>query len=106
MSTDNDTGWKADPKRGQEQVEPRRQEIVELLKGAADVAFFHIEQETQKEIEAIHKKAAEKKTKIMKSIRDAEKKPAMEIVRKYWNEKPGEMWRHFVHNMTERSGAA
>jgi len=93
--------WKADPKRGEALVEPRREEVVAMLQDAADVAFFHIEQELTVAIENAHKKAGEQRQKISKMVTDATTKPAMDIVRKYWDEKPEDMWKHFVYNMTK-----
>jgi hypothetical protein len=39
--------WKPDPKLGGEHVEARKKEAIEHLKKAADVAFYHIEQQTR-----------------------------------------------------------
>ena len=96
--------WTADPARGAEFVEPRRQEIVGKLQEAADVAFYTIDQQLAVEIEAARKRAGDKKATIMRSIEDAQRKPAMEIVRKYWNADPELMWMNAFHNMTEGSG--
>jgi len=101
--TKDKTGWKADPVRGEALVEPRRAEVVQQLRQSADVAFFHVEQDLAYQIEMLKKKAGEQKQKITRMVEDATTKPAMDIVRKYWNEKPEDMWKHFVYNMTERS---
>ena len=93
--------WKADPTRGESLVEPRRAEVVAKLKDAADVAYFHIDEETTRQIEDIKKKAGEQKAKISRAVHDAETKPAMTVVRKYWNESPDVMWKHFVYEMTK-----
>lgn len=98
--------WKADPKRGHAFVEPRRQQIVDMLMEAADVAYFALDEKLKADIEALQKTAAEKKSSISKTVEQAQSKPAMEIVRKYWNESPDNMWKQFVHNMSEGSGKA
>jgi hypothetical protein len=97
--------WKADPRRGSEYLEPRRSEIVNHLKKAADVAYYAIDEETAAGIERLKKAAGDKKASIAKTIENAETKPAMEIVRKYWNEDPDQMWKHFVYNMSENGKA-
>ena len=99
-----DTKWAADPKRGADQLEPRRAEIVAALENAADVAFFAIEQQLDADIAALRKAAGEKKANIVRSVEKARTDPAMMVVRKFWNETPDQMWRHFVHNMADNSG--
>jgi hypothetical protein len=99
-----DEKWKADPKRGEEFLTERRAEIVSALQRAADIAYAAIEEKLLFDIEQLKKKAGDKKAQISKSVDAAETRPVMEIVRKYWNETPETMWRHFVHNMAENEG--
>ncbi len=91
--------WKADPTRGRDLVEPRRAEVVEQLKSAADAAFYHIEQQLEADIAAAKKEAGEKKQKITRAVQDAETKPAMTIVRKYWQQRPDEIMHHLIETI-------
>lgn len=94
------TKWKADPRRGAEFVEPRRAEVVALMQQAADIAFYAIEDELKREIEAANRKAGEKRANIMKEIQKAETAPAMEIVRKHWSSDRDSMLGFFGYQMT------
>jgi len=93
--------WRADPKKGEQFVKPRQEEVVALLKQAADIAFFYIEEKLEADIEVLKKKAGEAKQKCTAQVQAAETRPTMEVVRKYWSEDPETMWKHFVHNMTK-----
>ena len=95
--TDSNTDWKPDPKLGGEYIEARRMEVVKHLQKAVDVAHYHIEQQLALDIAALKKKAAEQKQKMAASVRDAETKPAMTIVRKYWMKTDDDV----LHHLTE-----
>lgn len=89
--------WKPNPKLGGEHIEARRHEVVEHLQRAVDVAYYHIDQQLAIDIEALKKKAGEQKAKMSKAVKDAEQKPAMTIVRKYWQEDHDGI----LHSLTE-----
>ena len=91
------TDWKPDPELGGEHIEARRQEVVRHLQKAVDVGYYHIDQQLALDIEDLKKKAGEQKAKMMGAVRDAQIKPAMTIVRKYWQKTDDDV----LHHLTE-----
>jgi len=89
--------WKPNPEKGGEHVEARKKEVIKDLKSAADVAYYHIDQEIEREITAAKKRAGEQKQKIVSSIRKAEDLPALTVVRKYWQKDSDGI----LHHLTE-----
>lgn len=89
--------WKPDPKQGGEHIEARRAEVVAHMQKAVDVAYYHIEQQLEKDIEALRKKAGEQKSKMLAAVRKAEADPAMTVVRKYWMKTEDDV----LHHLTE-----
>ena len=53
--TEESEKWKADPKRGEQYLEPRRAEIVAQLETAADAAFYALEEKLAADIDALRK---------------------------------------------------
>lgn len=88
--------WKPNPKLGGEHVEARKKEAIEHLKKAADVAFYHIEQQLEKDIEELKKKAGESKNKVVSHIKKAEALPALTVVRKYWQKDSDDIMHHLT----------
>jgi len=95
-STNNEK-WKPDPIKGGEHIEARRDEVVKHLEKAVGVAYYHLDQQLQLDIDNLRKKAGEQKAKMMVAVNDARSKPAMTIVRKYW-QKTGD---DGLHHLTE-----
>lgn len=91
------TDWKPDPTKGGEHIEPRKQEVLKDLRSAADVAYYHIEEQLEKDIEDLKKKAGEQKSKIVSSIKKIEALPALTVVRKYWQKDSDGI----LHHLTE-----
>lgn len=89
--------WKPDPTLGGEHIEARREEVVEHLQKAINVAFYHIEQQLELDIAALKQKASEQKNKMVKAVQDAKTKPALTIVRKYWQKSEADV----IHHLTE-----
>lgn len=92
-----DTPWKPDPTKGGEHIEARKVEAIEHLKHAADVAYYHIEQQLERDIADARKKAGEQKSKIVSVIKKVEELPALTVVRKYWQKDRDDI----VHHLTE-----
>lgn len=88
--------WKPDPVKGGEHIEARKVEAVEHLKSAADVAFYHIDQQLERDIEDLKKKAGEKKQKVISHIKKAEGLPALTVVRKYWQKDRDDLLHHLT----------
>lgn len=95
--TDKSTDWKADPKLGGEHIEARRKEVVEHLKLAVSVGYYHIDQQLALDIEALKKKAGDQKGKLAAAVKTAKSQPAMTTVRKYWQKDEAEV----LHHLTE-----
>lgn len=91
------TGWAPDPVKGGEHIEARRLEVVQHLQKAVDVAYYHIDQQLAEDIENLKKKAGQQKAKLREAVKAAETKPAMTIVRKYWQKSRDEV----LHHLTE-----
>jgi len=91
------SGWKPNPEKGGEHIEARRAEVVDHLQRAVDVAYYHIEQQLDMDIQNLKKKAGEQKAKMQRAVKDAEEKPAMTIVRKYWQKDHDAV----LHHLTE-----
>lgn len=89
--------YKPNPENGGEHIEARRKEVVEHLKLAVDVAYYHIDQQLELDIQELKKKAGEQKAKMFKAVKEAEEKPAMTIVRKYWQKSQPDI----IHHLTE-----
>jgi len=96
-ATDKSDKWKPNAKLGGEHIEARREEVVEHLKRAVDVAYYHIDQQLELDILALKKKAGEQKQKMVRAVTDAQTKPAMTIVRKYWQKSEADV----LHHLTE-----
>lgn len=91
------TDWKPDPAKGGEHVEARKTQVVEHLKRAVDVAYYHIDQQLARDIEDLRKKAGEQKSKMVQFVRKAEDMPALTVVRKYWQKSDDDV----LHHLTE-----
>ena len=91
------TKWKPDPTLGGEHIEARRLEVVEHLKLAVNVAHYHIDQQLWLDIENLKKKAGQQKAKMTAAVDNAERNPAMTVVRKYWQKDRNEV----LHHLTE-----
>lgn len=89
--------WKPDPKQGGEHIEARREEVVEHMKRAVNVAYYHIDQQLERDIELLRKKAGEQKSKMMSAVKNAQDLPAMSVVRKYWMKDSDDV----LHHLTE-----
>jgi hypothetical protein len=96
--------WEADPSRGAEFVEPRRDEILAAAKVAADIAFLQIDIKKGVEIEACLARAEKRKSAIIKQVAHIEKAPAVEVVRKYWSSLKSEFWGQFLYNFVKDDG--
>jgi len=88
--------WKPNPALGGEHIEARKREAVEHLKFAADVAYYHIDQQLEADIADLRKKAGEAKSKIMTYIRKADETPALTVVRKYWQKDRDALMHHLT----------
>ena len=88
-----------DPKLGGEHIEARRKEVVDHLKKAVNVAYYHIEQQLDEDILALKKKAGEQKQKMMRAVLDAKEKPAMTVVRKYWQKTDDDVLHHLIETI-------
>ena len=97
------TDWKADPKRGAELVEPRRKETVDALKRAADVAFYHLEEKLQRDIEELKKKNGDAKNKITQAVKKAENMLAMDVVRKYWGQSKDDIMNGLIETIVRNN---
>ena len=97
MSDIKEEGWKPDPSRGGPEVEKRKEEIIIHLKKAVDVAYYHIDQQLEKDILDLKKKAGEQKGKMVSFIKKAEESPALTVVRKYWMKSQDDV----LHHLTE-----
>lgn len=89
--------WKPDPARGGPEVEKRKEEVVEHLKRAVDVAYYHIDQQLERDISELKKKAGEQKGKMVAFVKKAEELPALTVVRKYWMKDSDDI----LHHLTE-----
>lgn len=89
--------YKPNPTKGGEHIEARRKEVVAHLQSAVNVAYYHIDQQLKLDIQRLHDEAGQKKSKMMKVLSDAEKNPAMTVVRKYWQKERDDV----LHHLTE-----
>lgn len=94
--TERKQDWKPDPAKGGEHVEPRKQEVIKHLKSASDVAFYHIDQQLERDIAELKKKAGEKRNKIVAHVKKAEQMPALTVVRKYWMKDADDLMHHLT----------
>jgi hypothetical protein len=88
--------WKPDPQLGGEHIEARKTEAIEHLKSAANVAYYHIDQQLDRDIEDLKKKAGEQKQKVVSSVKKAESMPALTVVRKYWQKDKDDLLHHLT----------
>ena len=88
--------WKPNPALGGAHIEARKLEALDHLRGAADVAFYHIEQQLERDIVDLKKKAGEQKQKIVGVIKKAEETPALTVVRKYWQKDRDDIMHHLT----------
>lgn len=91
--------WKPDPAKGGEHIEARRSEVIDHLKMAVNVAYYHIDQQLEADINALKKKAGEQKQKMARAVNDAETKPAMTVVRKYWQKSEADVMHHLTESI-------
>lgn len=96
MSENQQEKWKPDPILGGEHVEARKAEAIDHLKSAAGVAYYHIEQQLERDIMELRKRAGEQKQKIVQSVRKAEELPALTVVRKYWQKNADDIMHHLT----------
>lgn len=88
--------WKPDPVMGGEHIEARKQEAVRHLQSAANVAFYHIDQQLATDIAELQRKAGEQKQKIISSIKKTSTMPALTVVRKYWQKDADDLMHHLT----------
>ena len=88
--------WKPDPTQGGEHIEARKKEAIGHLQSAANVAFYHIDQQLELDIESLKKKAGESKQKIVSSVKKAQSMPALTVVRKYWQKDRDDLLHHLT----------
>ena len=93
--------WKPNPEKGGEHVEARKQEVLKDLRSAADVAYYHIEQQLERDIEELKKKAGEQKHKIVITVKKTETLPALTVVRKYWQKDSDGILHHLTETITK-----
>jgi hypothetical protein len=98
MMTDK---WTADPTRGSEYVKPRRDEIIDQLRNAADVAFYAIDQKLVLDIAELRSKASQSKAKIISTFDAQEKREPMEVVRLFWNKDKDALWKEFLSSVPD-----
>lgn len=99
--TDEPTKWTADPKRGAEFVAPKRAELIEALKVAADVAITAIEENEREAIKRIKEEAGQKRAKVNKAIAEIEGMEPMKLIRKFWSVDRASIWGHFLGDQTK-----
>ena len=95
------TEWKPDPKLGGEHIEKRKEEAIDHLKSAANVAYYHIDQQLDRDVEDLKKKAGEKKSKVISHIKKAESLPALTVVRKYWQKNSDDLMHHLTDTIMQ-----
>ena len=93
--------WKSDPKKGEEFVRRRRDEIISELYDAADFAFIVIEENEQEALKKIMNQANDKRSAIRKSLSKAVNMPMSQLVRKFWNADKSNMILHYVGDRTK-----
>jgi predicted nucleic acid-binding Zn-ribbon protein len=91
------TEWKPNPELGGEHVEARKREVIAHLQSAVNVAYYHIEQQLERDIAELRKKAGDQKGKMIAAVRKAEELPALTVVRKYWMKSDDDI----MHHLTE-----
>ncbi len=89
--------FKPNPELGGEHIEARRNEVVAHLEKAVNVAYYHIDQQLELDIQNLKKKANDQKQKMLRVVTDAREKPAMTVVRKYWQKTDDDV----LHHLTE-----
>ena len=89
--------YKPDPTKGGEHIEARKVEVIAHLKKAVDVAYYHIDQQLERDIAELKKRAGDQKGKMIAFVKKAEEMPALTVVRKYW-QKTGD---DVMHHLTE-----
>ena len=92
-----ETTYSPDPTKGGEHVEARRAEVILHLQCAIDVAYYHIDQQLEVDIKKLKETAGQQKSKMMKALKDAREKPALTVVRKYWEKSEADI----IHHLTE-----
>lgn len=92
-----DDAYKPDPEKGGIHVEARKKEVLQHLKSAIDVAYYHIDQQLDVDIAELKKRAGETKSKMVSQLRKAENMPALTVVRKYWQKDANDI----VHVLTD-----
>jgi len=98
------TDWKADPTRGAEFVEPRRVEVLDWLRMAADIAMLALDEEEAAALAKIRQTAAQRRAKITKEVSDAAAMPPMRLVRKFWSADTSTFWQHFLGDHIKLGG--
>jgi coenzyme F420-reducing hydrogenase alpha subunit len=89
--------YKPNPALGGEHIEARKKEVLDHLKKAVDVAYYHIDQQLEIDIENLRKKAGDQKSKMVGFVKKAEELPALTVVRKYWQKTDDDV----LHHLTE-----
>jgi DNA-directed RNA polymerase sigma subunit (sigma70/sigma32) len=96
--------WTPDPTRGGPEIEARKAQVVEHLKKAVDVAYYHIDQQLDRDIADLKKKAGEQKSKMVAFVKKAEDMPAMSVVRKYWQKDQDDVLHHLTETIMRDGG--
>lgn len=96
--------WKPNPVLGGEHIEARKVEAVEHLKAAADVAFYHLDQQLEIDIQELKKKTGEQKNKLVQYVKKAEALPALTVVRKYWQKDRDGLMHHLTETIMRDGG--
>jgi predicted nucleic acid-binding Zn-ribbon protein len=92
----DETKWKPDPIKGGENIEARKAEVIDHLRAAANVAYYHIDQQLEADIADLKRKAGETKGKVVSAISKAEQMPALTVVRKYWQKNDDDLMHHLT----------
>lgn len=98
------TKWAADPKRGEAFVAPRRDELIEEMHTAADVAMAAIDANYQEALRRLAEEAGNKRAKVRRTVTDMEEMEPMRLVRKFWHADRAVMWQHFLGDQTSVGG--
>lgn len=93
--------WKPNPSLGGEHIEARKKEAIEHLKSAANVAYYHIDQQLERDIEGLKRKAGEQKQKVVSAIKKTDDMPALTVVRKYWQKNKDDLLHHLTDTIMQ-----
>ena len=91
-----DRDWKPNPAQGGEHIEARKKEAIDHLQSAANVAYYHIDQQLELDIQNLKKQAGESKQKVISAIKKAQALPALTVVRKYWQKDRDDLLHHLT----------